>query len=110
MVIRTQTEFNAVLEAIGRERITIRSPIDFDNDEIIIAALGSQTAAGPSIAIDSVVDERPYRTIVVRQIDYVNGCTLSSTIVRPVDVALVHRLPFERVRFVDRVMIRKCPP
>jgi len=109
LVIDTAAAFDSLLDRLGRESVPNPESIDFEANEVIVAALGGQPAAGPSIAVDSVIDRFDRRTIVVTHTDYRNGCTLASAVTRPIDVAMVPKSHNSHVTFVERTRVLPCP-
>ena len=109
LVITSAAALDSLLNRVGREFVQSLTPIDFSTNEVIAVALGGQSAAGPIIMIDSVVDLSDVRRITVTRTDYRNGCTLPSAITRPVDIAMVPRSTRSRVTFVERTKLLPCP-
>jgi hypothetical protein len=108
LVIRDQT---ALLQAWARLLPFADPPpplpvIDFNQDMLVLVAMGSQPSSGYAISIESAMERGDAATIAVLSISPGQGCASLTVITNP--VALIRMARHASVSFVERRQMRDC--
>lgn len=81
--------------------------VDFNQEMVIVAALGTRSSGGYSIAIESAYREGGSLHIVIRTEAPGSGCMATMALTAPVDVARVPRSA-DPVQFHEKDVTRNC--
>jgi hypothetical protein len=109
LVIDDSASFVQLATRIGVEAFPHIPAINFRTRQVIVAALGQQSSPGPSIRIDSVVDQGDDRIVIVRRTYMPPYCNEAQMYTQPTDV-IVARRSARNVHFVERrTDLRTCP-
>jgi hypothetical protein len=105
LVVRDSTSWGRAWTHLG---VTTALPlVNFSNQMVIIAAMGTLGSAGYEITIDSVATTGSGYSIFVRTREPAEDCGVAATVTQPVDVVRVPRrvLP---TRFVESTEVHRC--
>ena len=82
--------------------------IDFGEDGVIVAALGTSPSGGYAIAIDSIEFFASGQRVHLTRTSPATSCVSISVITNPVHMVRVPR-PLDQVSFVENARVRDCP-
>jgi hypothetical protein len=109
LAIRDVDQWQQVWSAIERGSSPTRAlpPVDFAQEMLIVAALGTRSSGGFSIYVDSAYQRDDHVEVVVRKVSPGAGCFTTAAFTQPVDIA---RLPASTltVRFRERSTVHGC--
>jgi len=109
LVVRDEQAWRAIWRVIHR-RVAPVPPlpsIDFQQEMVVVAALGARRSGGFGIRVDSATDLGDSVEIVVRKDVPGKGCLLSSALTQPLDLVRLPARPLP-VRFRDRSVVEHC--
>jgi hypothetical protein len=110
LIIEDGATFESLARRIGSEAFPIVPRIDFQANQVAIAALGVQPSAGVTISIDTVTYAGDRRTIIVRRTFPPSDCPAPQMITQPTDVVVLPRTALV-TRFLERQVTRSsCLP
>jgi hypothetical protein len=81
--------------------------IDFQQEMIVVAALGTRPSAGHDIMIEGAEEDSAGIEIVVRRSEPAPGCPVAAAVTQPVDMARM-RVDRRVVRFRERQVVVPC--
>ena len=109
LVVRDADQWQQAWNAIGRGSSPAEPlpPVNFAQEMVIVAALGSRSSGGFSIYVDSAYQHVDHVEVVVRKVSPGAGCLTIAAFTQPVDIA---RLPATTlpVRFRERGIVHSC--
>ena len=88
-VISTPAEWTALWIQVGGE--AAGPDVDFEREDVVVAAAGTRPSGGFAIEVASVRDEGPRRVVVVREIAPGSGCMNTQALTQPADFVAVPR-------------------
>lgn len=105
LVIDDRAAFESLARRIGSEAFPTVPALDFQVNQVVVAALGVQSSVGATISIDTVTDSGDRRTIIVRRTIPPSSCPAPQMIAQPTDVVVLPRTALV-TRFVERQVRR----
>jgi hypothetical protein len=81
--------------------------VNFEEEMIVVAALGTRPTAGHDIMIEGAEDDAAGIEIVVRRSEPAPGCPVAAAVTQPVDMARM-RADRRTVRFRERQVVVPC--
>ena len=110
LVIRDQETWRSTWAKIyerGSEKPALPI-IDFDNEVVIVAALGERGSSGYSVVFTGATqNNRGGIDVAVRSSEPGDNCGVLGVLTQPVDVARVPK-PAGQIRFVEQNAVRDC--
>lgn len=100
------TQLWAVISAGTTDARTLPT-VDFDSEEIVIAALGEQRKAGYAVRIEQVEYTDTTRNVVVLQTAPGPACSSAEVITTPLDAAVISKSNAP-IRFIERLQTINC--
>lgn len=108
-VIRDQQNLDEVWRMLTSRMRVPR--IDFEDQDVLVAAFGVDGYIGPTINIDTVLTRDAERIAIVRVTDVAERCLLAAAYSYPIDIVVVPRDSTRTTRFVERkTRLRGCRP
>ncbi len=110
VLVRTEQEWEDLWSRIGANRIPRPAPppVDFSNEVVVVAALGTRPTGGYAIRIDSLRYDKDTLHVAVTSVSPGPGCLTTQALTAPVAAAAVERRPNVTARFVDREVVESC--
>ena len=109
MVVRDSSAWRDLWQRINR--VFIPAPpapvVDFQQEMIVVAALGRRPTAGHDIMIEGAEQDSTGIEIVVRRSEPAPGCPVAAAVTQPVDLARM-RADRRAVRFRERQVVVPC--
>ena len=93
LVIRDRASYGRLMDKLTTvvDR-GVDASVDFRRSEVIAVSFGQIGGYGPAISVDSVIDTRGERRIVVRRISS-GGCPEGAAVTNPIDIVVVPASP-----------------
>ena len=109
LVVRDSSAWRDLWQRINR--VFIPAPpapvVDFQQEMIVVAALGRRPTAGHDIMIEGAEQDSTGIEIVVRRSEPAPGCPVAAAVTQPVDMARM-RADRRAVRFRERQVVVPC--
>ena len=86
-VVTTAAEWAALWDAVGGG--APRPDVDFEREEVVVAAAGTRPSGGNEIEVATVRDEGIRRVVVVRETAPGSGCLNTQALTQPADFVAV---------------------
>jgi hypothetical protein len=108
-VVRDGTAWRDVWQRVNRPFIPAPAApaVDFAQEMIVVAALGSRPSTGYDIMIEGAEQDSSRIEIVVRRSEPAPGCPVGAAVTQPVDMARM-RADRRTVRFRERQVVVPC--
>lgn len=109
IVVRDANTWAATWTAIWRRH----SPepalpsIDFSQEMLVVAALGTRSSGGYSIYVDSAYQRSDHIEVVIRKVSPGSRCIVTAALTEPVDIARLPRSS-QSVRYRERSVVHNC--
>jgi hypothetical protein len=81
--------------------------IDFSQEMLVVAALGTRSSGGYGIFVDSAYQRADHIEVVIRKVSPGSRCIVTAALSAPVDVARLPRSS-QPVRYRERSVVRNC--
>jgi hypothetical protein len=81
--------------------------IDFSQEMLVVAALGTRSSGGYSIYVDSAYQRTDHIEVVIRKVSPGKRCIVPAALTEPVDIARLPRSS-QPVRYRERSVVRDC--
>jgi hypothetical protein len=81
--------------------------IDFSQNMLVVAALGTRSSGGYGIFVDSAYQRADHIEVVIRKVSPGSRCIVTAALSEPVDVARLPRSS-QPVRYRERSVVRNC--
>jgi hypothetical protein len=109
LVIRSQERWAEVWAVIHRTRHPLPDlpQVDFRENVVVVAAMGSRPTGGFSVGIEGVARAGDDLEVLVEERSPGPGCLTTQAVTSPM-VAVRIPAPTGRVRFVERQVVRHC--
>ena len=110
LVVRDDATWRELWSKIHNRQTPIPAvpAVDFSQEIIVIAALGSRATGGYSILLEKAVEDgRGATEVTVRSISPGTRCGVTQAVTQPVDVARLQRRN-DTIRFVERSEVTDC--
>lgn len=110
ILVRTQREWEDLWSRLGANRIPRPSPapVDFSEEVVVLAAMGTRPTGGHAIRIDSVRYSKDTLWVEVTSVVPGPTCVTTQALTAPVAAVAVERRPNVEGRFIDREEIQAC--
>jgi hypothetical protein len=110
ILVRTQREWQDLWSRLGANRIPRPSPapVDFSEEVVVVAAMGTRPTGGHAIRIDSVRYSKDTLWVEVTSVVPGPTCVTTQALTAPVAAVAVERRPNVEGRFIDREEIQTC--
>ena len=109
MVVRDSSAWRDLWQRVNR--VFVPAPpapvVDFQQEMIVVAALGRRPTAGHDIMIEGAEQDSTGIEIVVRRSEPAPGCPVAAAVTQPVDMARM-RADRRAVRFRERQVVVPC--
>jgi len=109
MVVRDSSAWRDLWQRVNR--VFYPAPpqpvVDFQQEMIVVAALGRRPTAGHDIMIEGAEQDSTGIEIVVRRSEPAPGCPVAAAVTQPVDMARM-RADRRAVRFRERQVVVPC--
>ena len=109
LVVRDSSAWRELWQRVNRPFIPSPPPpeVDFQQEMIVVAALGRRPTAGHDIMIEGAEQDSTGIEIVVRRSEPAPGCPVAAAVTQPVDLARM-RADGRAVRFRERQVVVPC--
>lgn len=108
-VIRDRESWQGFWQSFAGARVPAPPPpeIDFEQKQVVVAAMGQRSNAGYEIAVDAVYQQNDTTYVVVVEREPASGCIAAAAISTPATAVLIPA-GSGAVRFVERRETRAC--
>ena len=109
-LVRTQQEWEDLWSRLAANRIPRPAPppVNFSEEVVVVAAMGTRPTGGHAIRIDSVRYEKDTLWVDVTSVIPGPTCMTTQALTAPVAAVAVERRPNVTGRFIDREEILDC--
>jgi len=109
LVVRDSSAWQELWQRVNRPFIPAPPvpTIDFQQEMIIVAALGTRPTAGHDVVIEGAEQDSAGIQILVRRSEPAPGCPVAAAVTQPVDLARL-RADRRAVRFRERQVVVPC--
>jgi hypothetical protein len=108
-VVRTADEWSAFWSEVyaGRDPVPERPDVDFDQNMVIVAAMGTRPSGGYLVAFETIGRTGADYHVVVRETSPGRSCMTTAALTQPVVAVRVARSD-GNVSFIERTTTQRC--
>lgn len=108
-VVRDSARWSKLWAQVRQGEFTVEPPpaVDFSQNMVVVAALGTLASGGYDVVVDSVAATQSEYLVFVRTAEPGENCAVTGGLTQPVDVVRVNRSSLP-VRFIEQTVVNRC--